>query len=147
MTAKITRLDEKKPVKRIVTRLMWATPVAMIASSAANLLLYSVAGAIFPETTAWPGAGPMQIVGANIVYLLFGALTYAIVSRFSTQPKRHYLIVATIGLLLSLTLPVSAGFGYGAPGTPPASLPTVIMLSCMHLVTYAVSVPLFIRNK
>ena len=58
---------------------------------------------------------------------------------------RHYFIIATVGLLLSLGLPISAGFGYGAPGTPPANTATVITLSLMHVVYYAISVPMFSR--
>jgi hypothetical protein len=59
---------------------------------------------------------------------------------------RYYWIVATLGLALSLGLPISAGFSNGAPGTPPADLATVITLSLMHMVSYAISVPMFIRH-
>jgi hypothetical protein len=69
----------------------------------------------------------------------------AIIARLSSRPTRHYVIVATIGLLISLVLPVTAGMGYGPPGTPPAGIATVITLSLMHLVSYAISVPLNIQ--
>ena len=85
------------------------------------------------------------IVGASIVYLLIGSLVFAVVARVSSRPDRHYLIVATLGLLLSLWLPISAGLGYGPSGVPPADVATVITLSLMHVVSYAISVPLFIR--
>jgi len=121
------------------------TPLAILAATAANLGLYAAAGILNPEVTAWPGAGPGQIAGANFVYLLIGAIVFAIIARLSSHPARHYLIAASIGLLLSLALPISAGFGYGAPGAPPAGVATVITLSLMHVVTFAISVPLFIR--
>jgi hypothetical protein len=109
-----------------------------------NVGLYLGVGVIAPEVTEWAGAGPGQIMGANIVYLLIGAIVYAIVNRISSQPSRDYLIVATIGLILSLGLPISAGMGSGTPGTSPASIVTVITLSVMHLVSYAISVPMYI---
>jgi len=57
-----------------------------------------------------------------------------------------YLIIATVGLLLSLALPIGAIFGGGTPpGTPPATVITTVTLSLMHIVTYAISVPLFLR--
>jgi len=121
------------------------TPLAILAATAANLGLYAAAGILNPEVTAWPGAGPGQIAGANFVYLLIGAIVFAIIARLSSHLARHYLIAASIGLLLSLALPISAGFGYGAPGAPPAGVATVITLSLMHVVTFAISVPLFIR--
>jgi len=118
----------------------------MALTTVANLGLYAAAGAIFPQVTAWPGAGIGQIIGANIVYLFIGTIVFALIVRFSSRPARHYWIVATIGLLLSLGLPIGAGFGYGAPGAPPADVATAVTLSLMHVISYAISVPLFIRQ-
>lgn len=53
--------------------------------------------------------------------------------------------MATVGLVLSLGLPIGAGFGYAAPGAPPAGIATVITLSLMHVIAYAITVPLFTR--
>lgn len=148
MTTDILTTSEnkvKQTSKSQGLRLLGTSLLAMIAASAANLGLYYAAGILFPEVTAWAGAGPGQIVGANFVYLLIGTIIFAIINRFSSRPARHYLIVATIGLVLSLALPISAGFGFGPPGTPAAGAATVVTLSLMHLVTYAISVPLFIR--
>lgn len=135
---------EQTPAGRL-GRLIRTSLLAIFLSAAANLGLYYAAGILFPEVTAWPGAGPGQIVGAGFVYLGIGALVFALIDRFSSRPGRLFLIVATFGLLLSLWLPISAAFGYGPPGTPPASVPTAVTLSLMHLVSYAVSVPLFLR--
>ena len=126
-------------------RLAWAGPLALLAATIANLGLYSAAGSLFPEVTAWPGAGPAQIIGANAVYLLLGTIGFALIAWKSSRPARHYLLIATAGLLLSLVLPISAGFGYGAPGTPTAGAATVVTLSLMHILTFAISVPLYIR--
>lgn len=124
--------------------LLWAAPLAMGLASVANTILYIAAGIIAPSVTEWPGAGIGQIVGANIVYLLIGIAAFLVVNRLSSRPARHYLIVATVGLLLSLWLPVSAGMGFGPPEQPGASLATVITLSLMHIISYVISVPLYI---
>lgn len=145
MTTKIEAVRKPQSSKSVVGKLAWVSPLAMLAATVANLGLYVAAGSFFPEVTAWSGAGVGQIVGANIVYLLIGTVLFALVARFSTKPARHYLVLATVGLVLSLVLPISAGFGYGAPGTPPAGVATVVTLSVMHVVSYAISMPLFIR--
>ncbi|MAU00264.1 MAG: hypothetical protein CL608_24250 [Anaerolineaceae bacterium] len=145
MNTQIEAVQNNQANSSVVRKLVWVSPLAMLVSAVANLGLYAVAGSIFPEVTAWSGAGAGQIVGANIVYLLIGSVVFALVARFSSRPARHYLVVATIGLLLSLALPVGAGFGYGAPGAPTASVATVVTLSLMHVVSYAISVPMFNR--
>ena len=146
MTTTIELTAKKQTSKSVLHRLIRVAPLAMLAASAANLGLYYAAGILFPEVTTWPGAGAGQIAGANVVYLLIGAIVFATIARVSSRPARHYLIVASIGLLLSLGLPISAGFGYGQPGTPPAGLTTVITLSLMHIVSFAISVPMYIRR-
>ncbi len=146
MTTNI-ELTQSVPTQRSpLGKLLWVSPAAMAAATVANLGLYMAAGAIFPQVTAWPGAGIGQIIGANIAYLFMGTIVFALITRFSTRPARHYGIVATAGLLLSLGLPIAAGFGYAAPGAPPAEAVTVITLSLMHIIAYAISVPLFIRQ-
>lgn len=143
MTAQI---ELNREIARVpLTRLIWVVPLAMLAATTANFGFYGAAGYLYPEVSAWTGAGYGQIVGANIVYLLVGAVVLAVTARLSTRPARHYVIIATIGLLLSLALPVSAGFGYGPPGTPSADMATVVTLSLMHIVSFAISVPMFIR--
>jgi uncharacterized protein DUF6069 len=145
MTIPIEMTSEKQTFTSVLSRLIWVSPLAMLAATAANLGLYYAAGILFPEVTAWSGAGPEQIVSANVVYLLIGAFVFAAITRLSPRPARHYLILASIGLLLSLGLPISTGFGYGPPGTPAAGAVTVITLSLMHIMSYAISVPLYIR--
>ena len=144
MTSKIewTQSVQTSPL----SKLLWLSPLAMAAATVANLGLYSAASAIFPQVAAWPGAGIGQIIGANCAYLFMGTLVFALIVRYSAQPARHYWIAATIGLLLSLGLPIAAGFGYAAPGAPPADVATVITLSLMHIIAYAISTPLFIRQ-
>ncbi|MCB0006707.1 MAG: hypothetical protein KDE04_09640 [Anaerolineales bacterium] len=126
--------------------LLRASLTAMALSSIANLALYGAVGLLVPSVTAWPGAGVGQIVGASCAYLFMGTILMALLARFSARPAQHFRFLATVGLLLSLALPVGAGFGYGAPGAPPAGLATVVTLSLMHVVAYAISLPLFTRQ-
>lgn len=146
MTTKVELTQETQSPRSSISKLLWVSPLAMAVTAVANLGLYAAAGAIFPQVAAWPGAGIGQIIGANIAYLFMGTIAFALIARFSPRPARHYWIVATISLLLSLGLPIGAGFGYGAPGAPPAGVATVVTLSLMHVVSYAISVPLFIRR-
>lgn len=128
-----------------IIRLLWVAPLAMVASTVANLGLYSAAGALYPTVAKWAGASEGQVVGASIVYLLIGTVIFAVVSRRSQDPARTYWIVATIGLFLSLVMPITAGMGFGPPDVPPADMATVVTLSMMHVLSYAISVPLFVR--
>ena len=115
-------------------------------TAVANLVLYVAAGALFPEVMAWPGAGMGQVVGASFGYLCFGTIIFGLIIRFSSRPTQHYWIVATLGMLLSLWMPISAGLGYGAPGMPIAGVSTVVTLCLMHIISYAISTPLYIRQ-
>ena len=87
MTAKI-ELTQGNQQARTGTfkKLLWVTPLAMLVTSIANLILYFLVGTLFPAVTAWPGASPAQIIGANIVYLFVGAVVLAIINRISSQP-------------------------------------------------------------
>ncbi|MCP5100689.1 MAG: hypothetical protein GY943_34505 [Chloroflexi bacterium] len=145
MTTQIEGIQVQQTTQSTNRKLIWVSPLAMLTASITNLGLYAAAGALFPEVTAWPGAGAGQIVGANIVYLLMGTVVFALVARFSAHPARHYLIIATVGMLFSLGLPISAAFGYGAPGMPLADVATAVTLSLMHVISYAISVPMFNR--
>lgn len=133
------------PHKGTLKRLLWITPLAIMAASPANIGLYYAAGILFPAVTDWPGAGVGQIVGASAVYLMIGAVVLAITTRISPRPAQHYLVLALIGLFFSFGLPISASFGNNPPGASPADPATVITLSLMHLVSFLISVLMFIR--
>ena len=145
MTTQTNMTSETQPTTIAYSRLLWVTPLTILIATIANLGLYAAAGALFPEVTAWTGASEGQIIGANIAYLFIGAIVFAAVTRFSSRPVRNYLIVATIGLVFSLVMPISAGMGFGPPNLPSADMATVITLSLMHLLSYVISVPMFIR--
>ena len=145
MTTTINHLSNAQSPKLASGRLLWIAPLAILISTVANLGLYTAAGSLFPEVKAWAGASSAQIIGANIIYLLIATLIFAVINWRSAQPIRHYWIVATIGLILSFWMPVSAGLGFGPPEAVPASVITVITLCLMHLMSYIISVPMFVR--
>jgi len=88
----------------------------------------------------------MQIVGATWAYLSLGAVILFLLGRFSQQPQSRFRQLATMGLIVSMVLPVGAAFGYGAPGAPPATMATAITLALMHLVAFGISMPFFINS-
>ena len=138
-------LPRAATAKGLVRRLSWVVPLAVVAATAADLGLYYSAGILFPEVTDWTGAGPVQILGANVVYFVVGAVVLAVVERLSRRPARDFVVLSAVGLVLSFGLPISAGLGFGAPGAPVASAATVITLSLLHVASYAVGVPMLIR--
>jgi hypothetical protein len=145
MTTHINRVAEAGISQNAYRRILWVTPIAILVSAVANMGFYAAAGSLFAAVTNWPGASMGQIIGANIVYLLIAAVVFAVVVRTSSRPGRNYLIIATLGLALSMFMPISVGMGYGPPEIPTPSEVTVVTLCLMHVLSYVISVPMFIR--
>jgi len=141
----MTARTESQQTIQTSGRLIWVSLLSICTAAAANLVLYAVVGYIFPHVAAWPGASPTHIIVATFVYLSLATLVFAAVRRFSSRPARHYLIGATVSLLFSLGPPIALGFGPGLPGVPPADPTIAITLGLMHIISYAISVPTFIR--
>ncbi len=145
MTTRTEYSLEKKVSGTVRGRLIWASLLAMSTAIAANLGLYAVAGYIFPHVAAWTGTSPTHVIVATIVYLLVATLVFAAVRRLSSRPARHYQIIAAVSLLFSMGPPISLGFGPGLPGVPPADAIIGVTLGLMHVISYAISVPMFVR--
>jgi hypothetical protein len=145
MTARTESTPNSQSSGTVRGRLILASALAMATATAANLGLYAIAGYLFPHVAAWTGTSSTHVIVATIVYLTLATLVFAAVRRFSSRPARHYLIVATISLLFSMGPPISLGFGPGLPGVPAADPIIGITLGLMHIISYAISVPIFIR--
>jgi hypothetical protein len=145
MTSKNEYFTKQITSGNTLRKLILVSLLAMATATAVNLGLYAFVSYLFPYVAAWTGSSPTHIVIATIVYLTLATLVFAVVRRRSSRPARHYLIVATISLLLSLGQPIMLGFGPGLPGVPPADPTIAITLGLMHVISYAISVPLFIR--
>lgn len=145
MTARTETPRNSQTSRTVRGRLILASLLAMATATAANLGLYAVVGYFFPHVATWSGTSSTHVIVATIVYLSLATLVFAAVRRFSPRPARHYWIISTISLLLSIGPPVSLGFGPGLPGVPPADPTIGITLGLMHIISYAISVPMFTR--
>ncbi len=132
-------------IKTAATRLAWLLPATMLSVSVADIALYEVAGVFDPDVTGWAGAGAAQVLGANAVYLLMAAAALLVLVKLTRAPARWFVVLATVGMVASLALPVAAGLGEGTVAVPAPGLTTVIALSAMHLLSYAIAVPMFLR--
>lgn len=132
-------------LKNVATRLIWVLPATVLSVSLADIALYEVAGVLDPDITGWAGAGAAQITGANAVYLSIAAIALLALVKLTRAPARWFAILATIGVVASLALPISAGLGEGTAAVPAPGVRTVIALSALHLVSYAIAVPMFLR--
>ena len=145
MTARTESPIDSQSSRTVRGRLIWASLLAMATATAANLGLYAIAGYLFPYVAAWTGTSSTHVIVATNVYLTLATLVFAVVRRFSSRPAYHYRIVATLSLLFSMGPPLSLGFGPGLPSVPPADPTIAITLGLMHIISYAISVPVFIR--
>jgi len=135
----------RTPISRVARRLLGAVPIVVAAATVAGLGLYYAAGILYPDVTAWAGAGPLQIVIANLVYFTVGALGLLFLVRFTQRPARAFVVVSALALVSSFGAPISAAFGTGSAADGVASIATVVTLSLLHVVSYAVGVPLLLR--
>lgn len=134
------------PVARVsLRRLRWVAPLTLVIAVIADEILYAVAAALYPSIGEWPLAGPIQILLSTLAYLVIGSIVFILVVHFSSRPVRTYWIVATVALMLSLALPISAGAGLMPPGMPIPNAATVATLGAMHVIAYLITVTLFTR--
>lgn|SRR5690606_7214866 len=122
------------------SKLLRVALLAVVASSAANIVLYLLATALFPEVGQFPMLAVPTIIMSTVAFLTVATLVFAVVARVSSQPARHFRIVAIVALLLSLGGPLSAGSG--AMGMPVAPV-TVVVLVLMHVIAAAITIQLF----
>jgi uncharacterized protein DUF6069 len=122
-----------------------ATALAAIAAVVANLLLRAAAVAAFdvPQPEFEP-LQPRAVAVSTLGGVIAAGLTYAIVARLARDPKRIFVIVAAVALVLSLWAPLSLGLADPPedPGTDAESVGTLI---AMHVLAAAISVPVLLR--
>jgi hypothetical protein len=127
--------------------LLWAAPAAILLAAAANSVIYLIADAV--SGVAWEPLFTLTgVIGSTAVYLVIAAVVYAVVARFARRPIWLYRRVALVALLLSFLPPISALLGMAAPpGVDAVAAPpdTFFTMLVMHVVAYAISVPVFTR--
>jgi hypothetical protein len=120
-------------------RLWWASLLAGLAATVANVVVYliaSAAGAI-PQTVLIPTpGGPMPVTVAAVIINSFlpaivAGVFLALLNRFTRRPVRIFRIVSVVLLLLSFANP------FTIPGAP---IVMIVALNLMHVVAAAIIV-------
>ena len=123
-----------------MARVAAATALAAVLATAANLVLRAVAIALFDIPDAFEPLELRAVAVSTVGGVLAAGVVYALL------PRRAFLIVAAVALLLSLWAPLSLGLADPPehPGTDAGSVGTLI---AMHVVAAAIVVPLLLRSR
>ncbi len=117
-------------------RLLWVGPLAVVAAVAVNVVIRTVAVALFGLTDF-----PPLMLGPTILFTIFGVLgavmVFALVARFSGRPIRLFRRVALVALLVTLVPDVLLLVAPSISGTTVAG---VLTLMAEHVAAWAVSV-------
>jgi Family of unknown function (DUF6069) len=122
-------------------RLWWVTLLTIVAASAANLVVYLMAIALFEGPRNFALLTPVSIVVSIAVGVGAAAIAYALIGRFSKRPIRVFRIVAVVALVLSFASPISAAYVFPPSDAPDAI--TVGFLFAMHVVAAIITIGLF----
>ena len=111
-------------------RLLWATPLAAVAATVGNAVLYFIASALgaMPQDFVVQDSGPITVtpvVLSSLIGTAGAAVVFAIVALLSRWPIRTFRIVAAVVLVLSFATPLTI------PGAP---LSMILTLELMHVV-------------
>jgi uncharacterized protein DUF6069 len=122
-----------------------ATALAAAAAVVANLLLRAAAVAVFDIPQ--PEFEPLRVRAVALSTLggvIAAGVTYAVIERLARDPRRVFLIVAAVALVLSLWAPLSLGLA-DPPENPGTDAQSVGTLIAMHVLAAAISVPVLLR--
>ena len=118
-------------------RLLWAGPLAAVATAVANAIVYFVAYGLgaMPRDVVVEGSGPITlgpVVFASVVGAVAAVVVFAVVALLARRrPIRVFRIVAAVALILSFYTP------FTIPGAPVAMVATLLL---MHVVAAVVVV-------
>lgn len=118
-------------------RLLWVGPLAIAAAVVANVLVRTVAVALFDVSPEFPPLALEPTVVFTVVGVLGAVLVFALVVRFARRPVRLFRRIALVVLLLSFVPNVLLLVPSSVPG---ATVPAVVTLMFEHVVAWAVSV-------
>lgn len=125
-------------------RLFTVGALTMATAVVANLVVRSIAFAIWPISATFL---PLQ-VGSICVFTAVlvggGVLVYALVVRFSRRPARMFTMIAAIALLLSLVPPVMLVFHpdtRALPGVTPLAASILVVFHIMDALIVIVLLP------
>ena len=123
-------------------KLLWPTPLAILAAAIVNLIWYYIASALFPESVAAAKAvaNEFSTVLATIAYWIVGLILFVVVARFSKKPITHYTWLAIIALVVSFAFPFGVAQG-PLPGGATLDFTMIIVLEVMHVIAAGVALP------
>jgi heme/copper-type cytochrome/quinol oxidase subunit 3 len=126
-------------------RLFMMGALTMAAAVVANLVVRSIAFAIWPISATFL---PLQ-VGSICVFTAVlvggGVLVYALVVRFSRHPSRTFTMIALITLLLSLGPPVMLFFNPDTRMLPGVTPLAASILMVFHIMDALIAIVLLTR--
>jgi hypothetical protein len=127
-------------------KLLWPTPLAILAAAIVNLIWYYIASALFPESVAAAKAvaNEFSAVLATIAYWIVGLILFVVVARFSKKPITHYTWLAIIALVVSFALPFGVAQG-PLPGGATLDFTMIMVLEVMHVIAAGVALPLVLK--
>ncbi len=127
-------------------KLLWPTPLAILAAAVVNLIWYFIASALFPESVAAAKAvaNEFSAVIATLVYWIIGLVLFVVVAKFSKKPITHYTYLAIAALIVSFAFPFMAA---NSPLPNGATLDNtmIMVLIVMHIIAAAVALPLILK--
>lgn len=114
---------------RQITSLPERAVIGLLVAVVANALVRGLASLAVDTAGIDPlGWGP--ILGSTAVAAVGATVVYAVLSRFSARPDRHFTVVAAVVLLLSMA-PVFTV----APSLPGVTTPVLAVLAVLHVTT------------
>lgn len=119
--------------------------VTIVAALLVNLVVRTLAFAIWPISPVFLPLQTGAISGFTIVLVGGGVLVYALVARFSKQPARTYTMIALIALLLSLIPPIMLFFNPDTRALPGVTPLAASILMVLHISDALIAIVLLTR--
>lgn len=121
-----------------------ATLIAAVLAAIANAIVYGIAKALdtLPSDVLVQTPGGQQSIGlasvivASAFPIVLGGIVLALLARFTMTPRRNFVILASILVVLSLLSPLTI------PDAPSDMIATLIL---MHIVAAVVGVGALLR--
>ena len=119
--------------------LLWATPLAAVATAIANAVIYFIASALdtMPQDFVVQGSGPITlapVVLSSLIGAAGAAVVFTVVALLSRRPIWTFRIVAAVVLVLSFATPLTI------PGAP---ISMILTLELMHVVAAVIITGMF----
>lgn len=124
-------------------KLTWVGPLTIVVTALVNLLIRSIAVALFGSADSFTYLRPPFVIGSTIVFLALAILAFVLVGRFSNRPVRAFRLVAIVALLISFLNPLMLLAGF-VPATG-MSLHIFWTMIAMHCVSALITVSTLTR--